>query len=86
MMDATVLGERSGDTDRATAQGDRRGRSHSRRSGKLPQLRVTDGNARLETAWTVVYYAILFSGVLAFWKGFWVLTRAEGGLVDWNGA
>ncbi|MCJ1381075.1 hypothetical protein MMC17_004184 [Xylographa soralifera] len=85
MMDATVLSERSGETDRRTAQGDVTERSHPLRSGKLPQLQVTDRNGRLEIAWTVAYYTILLSGVLAFWKGFWVLTRSESGLVDWKG-
>ncbi|MCJ1318291.1 hypothetical protein MMC15_003619 [Xylographa vitiligo] len=85
MMDATVLGERSGDTDMQTAQGDGAGRPHARPSRKLPHLRATARNGRSEIAWTAAYYTILLGGALAFWKGFWALTRSEGGLVDWSG-
>ncbi|MCJ1293509.1 hypothetical protein MMC34_005064 [Xylographa carneopallida] len=85
VLDATVLGERSGDAGRERAPGAVAGRSHAGRSGKLPHLRGAAGTGRGEIAWTVAYYAVLFGGVLAFWKGFWVLTRSEAGLVDWQG-
>ncbi|MCJ1390725.1 hypothetical protein MMC18_003586 [Xylographa bjoerkii] len=86
MMDDTALGERSGVTERPGAPADGTGRLQSRRSGKLPQLQVADKNGRLEIVWTVAYYTILLGGVVAFWKGFWVLTRSDKGLVDWAGS
>ncbi|MCJ1286546.1 hypothetical protein MMC26_005892 [Xylographa opegraphella] len=79
LMDATVLAERSGD------QGAVSGRSQPRRNGNLPQPRGADRHWRWEVAWTAAYYTVLLSGVLAFWKGFWALTRSEAGLVDWDG-
>jgi prenyl protein peptidase len=42
-------------------------------------------DAPLSLKWTVAYYAVLVGGAFAFWKEFWVLTRSEHGLINWEG-
>lgn len=38
----------------------------------------------LGVGWTVAYYFLLVGGAVAFWKGFWVLTKSENALVEWG--
>ena len=78
MEQVTVMGERSGGAAGRTS-------SHARRTGQGLQVRFADEDGKLAVGWTVAYYSFLVAGAVSFWQLFWVLTRSERGLVDWQG-
>ena len=85
LINDTVLGERSENTEGMASQAHVRTHSQLRRSGKLSQLEVVTKRGESPIIWTVAYYTILLGGVLAFWQGFWIFTRSERAHLDWKG-
>lgn len=81
MGQETVMGEVSGKgEDDGVKDSGSPPRSPANRSGKVFQAEYQG----LGVGWTVAYYFLLVGGAVAFWKGFWVLTKSENALVEWG--
>lgn len=46
---------------------------------------VQVAGGRLGLGWTVAYYVVLFAGVGAFYRGFWVLTESSRAMAQFGG-
>jgi len=76
----TIMGEVSNEAASSPTLITQPSRSHIAHRAKVFPAEYTG----LGVGWTVAYYLLLVGGMLAFWKGFWVLTKSENELVEWG--
>jgi prenyl protein peptidase len=62
-----------------TLVGPEMGDDRGKRNDDGAVLRVSQG--RLAVGWTVLYYVLLVTGAVGFYKCLWVLTESESALV-----
>lgn len=77
----TIMGEVSSEAVDPANPADHPPRSHISHSAKV----LPPAYRGLGVGWTVAYYLLLVGGMVAFWRGFWVLTKSENELVEWGG-